>query len=313
MQIWMAISTPRFGSMPDLDELRHNMQNFDVEIFRFTDNSRIMSKHVNILHFGTDLDEVRSEIDRIVSFMTEKGFEHTRDKNPVSLNDADMIIMGSDAARFESANDVAEVIIFGRNGLMPYWDVLWYGTDYTPKPVFMPTMSPLCSGRTFAMDEICLIHAHIRRRDDISAMYEIYAPIMILIEGCMDNMMGTWKERAEDKIKAFRRRVECDGRCGHDADLFFAAMAALRRIRNIGVHSFIGMPKDDINKKLEQFKTSTVEFERLAQKYNLKFELPAPISDALTDAHVIVKRQFCMARLALTWIVEYSNLSTKVS
>ena len=310
MQVRMATDTPIFGSGLDLGQLKYFMPDFDAEMLRFTGNSMTTSKHVNILHFGTDLDKVRHETDRIISFMTEKGFEHKRDKNPVSLNNADMIIMGSDADHSERANAVANAIILGRNGLMPYWDVLWYGTDYTPKQIVPSIMSPLCSGPTFATDGICLIHAHIRRYDDIP-MYDAFVSIMILIEGYMDKIMGTWERNANVQIEKFKERVQCDERCGNDADLFFAALDVVKYYRNFAVHSSVGMPNEGKN-QIEKLKDLPVTFEELARTYDRPFKLSESPSDTWIDTSTFVKRQFCIARMALVWIAEYS-ISTKTT
>ena len=309
MQIRMAADTPIFGSGLDLDQLKQLVPDFDAEMFRFTGNSMTTSKHLNILHFGTDLDKVRHETDRIISFMTEKGFEHKRDKNPASLNDADMIIMGSDADHSKGADAVANAIMLGRNGLMPYWDVLWYGTDYTPKQIVTSIMSPLCSGPAFATDGLCLIHAHIRRYDDIP-MYDAFVSIMILIEGYMDKIMGTWERSANEQIKKFKKRVKCDEHSGNDADLFFAALDVVRHYRNFAVHSFVGMPNED-KKQIEKLTDLPVTFEELARTYDRPFKLPALLSNAPMDERTFVKRQFCISRMALVWIAKYSTISAK--
>ena len=309
----MVVDTPGFGYLPNFNEFNHYMENFATEMFRFTDNSRIRSKHVNILHFGTDLDGIRHETDRIVSFMTGNGFTSAHDPNPKSWSDADMIIIGSDAARHEAAYYVARINTFGWIGLVPYWDMLWYGTDYTPQLNMAPGAAPLCSGRVFSMDGICLVHAHIRRRDDTMALSGAYGSILTEIESHMDEMMGTWDRRTKDKIKAFRNKVTHDGRLGSDTELFFAAVDVLQKTRHIGMHPLGSMPKVDPDKKGKELESSTIEFDRLAKKYKRPFRPPRFVSNAQVNPHATTKWRFSIARMAVTWIVRYSLLSSKVS
>ena len=81
--------------------------------------------------------------------------------------EVDIVIVGSEAASREGVRYLIQRISSGFLGLALRWDVLWYGTDYTPQPDLPLTMAPLCSDRAFAMDGICLAHTHIRRRDDL--------------------------------------------------------------------------------------------------------------------------------------------------
>ena len=308
----MTADTPSFGYLPDLNEFNHYMGNFATEMFRFTDNSRIRSKHVNILHFGTDLDGVRHETDRIVSFMTENGFTSTHDPNPKPWSDADMIIIGNDAARHEAAYYVTRFNTLGWIGLVPYWDMLWYGTDYTPQLNLTPIRVPLCSDRAFSMDGICLAHAHIRRRDDTIALRGAYASILTEIESHMDEMMGTWDKRTKDKIRAFRNKITRDRRLGSDANLFFAAVDVLQKTRHIGMHPLGSIPKMNLDKKGKELESSTAEFDRLAKKYKQPFRPPQFVSNAQVDLHATTKWRFSIARMAVTWIVRYSLLPSKV-
>ena len=119
-------------------------------------------------------------------------------------------------------------------GLMLNWDVLWYGTDGTPRPDLPPSMQPLCSSNAFSTYGICLVHAHIRRRDDLPAWRGLFLTMLIAIEDHVDKMMDTWNERsAYNKICKFKDRVKSDACWGSDADLFFAAVDVMRITRNL--------------------------------------------------------------------------------
>ena len=160
----MAVNTPRFGPKLDPDEHRRHMSNFGVEAYRFTDRNKENARYVNMLHLGTDLDAARPEMDRIVRFMENEGYgdvEHEQNMHLLDLgsmivagSDTDMLVVGGDAARFKSAYYALRCASAGLFGLVTYWDVLWYGADYTPEPNLPRAITPLCSGREFSSDGI---------------------------------------------------------------------------------------------------------------------------------------------------------------
>ena len=135
----MADNTPEFGSLPDRDEFNRLMEDFNEETFWFTDDTRKRANHVNILHLSTDLDGVAHQTGQIVTFMTENGFAHMPATDTKSWSDVDMIMLGSDAARKEAAYNILWYNSFGLSGLVPYWDMLWYGTDYIPQFELTPS------------------------------------------------------------------------------------------------------------------------------------------------------------------------------
>ena len=128
----------------------------------------------------------------------------------------------------------------------------------------------------------------------------------------MNKIMCTWKGMAGEKIKKFEERVKRDKRCGEEADLFFAAVEAMNQYRNFAVHSHISMSKDAIYTRKLRLVSPPTNFEILAQRYDRPFKLPALPFDAPMDERTFVKRQFCIAHMALAWIVEYSEISTKI-
>ena len=308
----MTTNTPVFGPQPDLDEFKHNMANFDVEMFRFTDISRIRARHVNVLHFGTDLATTKHEMDRVAQFMMLEGYrdmKHKQGSQP--WGDTDMLIVGSDESRSSAVKYVLWSASTGLFGLVLYWDALWYGTDYTPQSDLPVGVGPLCSGPKFSQDAICLAHAHIRRRDDIIALRGTHNSILVEIESRMDEMMKkdeTWNMRSKDKIKKFRKKLEGEGYSGPDVDLFFAAINVLRHSRNFSSHPLRSMPQKKLNQKVEQGERFAAEFDRLAKKHNRPFVPPTFASQAQADPHTVVRWESRIAHMAATWLDEYSKL-----
>ena len=206
----MTADTPRFGPKLDLDEHRSHIENFEVEMYSFADDRRERDRYVNVLHLGTDLGAARPGMDRIVRFMGKWGYVAER-KTGLDLSDdrgvllagidTDMFILGSDAARHASAHYVLWCVGVGWFGIIPYWDMLWYGMDYDPKPPpewtkqyhLGPSALPLFSGRKFALDAVCLAHSHIRRRYSRSAVTGEYIGVMRDIEGRINELVeGAW-------------------------------------------------------------------------------------------------------------------------
>ena len=259
---------------------------------------------------STDLDGARHEMDRIVQFMREKGFgvRHESGLDMRNGTGVDIVIVGSEVASREDAYYLIRHISLGFLGLALWWDVLWYGTDYTPQPDLPLTIKPSCSNHAFSMDGICLAHAHIRRRDDVAALRGAYLTMQIEIEGHIDTILGTWRMRPTDKIKEFKSKVKIDGRWGPGAELFFAAMDVIRNSRNTGSHSLHGMPKEELKKRVKQMAHSKAEFGRLSKKHKRPFGPLMFSSHGQEDLHTVTKWEISIAQMAIEWVAEYSKL-----
>lgn len=316
----MVVGTPRFGPKLDPDEHMSHMANFEAEMYEFADDRRERDRYVNMLHLGTDLGTARPEMDRIVRSMGKWGYgvEH---KTGVGLSnsgemllagiDTDMLILGSDTTRYASARYMLWCVSVGWFGIVPYWDVLLYGTDYTPNWL-EPRVGlnpPMCSNRKFALDGACLAHAHIRRRHDRSALSGAYIEMMREIEGRINGLVKeAWKIRTTyERFEAFKTKVADDGHRGLDINLFFAALDVLRHSRNVGAHLVRGLPQEVIEKKQEQRNESFAKFDMLAKGYGRPLWPPTTSSKA--DSHFADKWESSLAHMAVAWLEEYSGLS----
>lgn len=313
----MTTDAPKFGSIPDWGEFAHPMAGFRIEMFRCTDRNRVRSRYVNILHVSTDLDGMRYETNRIAQFLKDVGFDikHELDLELRNVRGVDVVIVGSESARFEDAAYLIRRIPSVFLGLMLNWDVLWYGTDGAPRPVLPLNMRPLCSSNAFSTYGICLVHAHIRRRDDLSAWRGLFLTMLLAIEHYADRMMGTWNERsAYKKMCKFKDRVKSDGRWGSDAELFFAAVDTIRKTRNTGSHSLSNVPKEKLKKKGDGMDELLAEFDKLAVKHGCPFRPPLFVPPAgLEHTHALLKRLTSLGQVAVVWITEYSKLPIRAS
>ena len=313
----MTTDAPKFGSIPDWGEFAHSMAGFRIEMFRCTDNNRVRSRYVNILHVSTDLDGTRYETNRIAQFLKEMGFGIRHEQGLELRNDidVDVVIVGSESARFEDAAYLIRRIHSVFLGLMLNWDVLWYGTNGTPRPVLPLNMRPLCSSNAFSTYGICLVHAHIRRRDDLPVWRGLFLTMLIAIEDYADRMIGTWNERsAYKKIYKFKDRVKSDGRWGSDAEMFFAAVDVMRIARNLGSHSLSNVPKEKLKKKGDGMDELLVEFDELAVKHSCPFRPPGFVTPMSPEhTHALLKWLTSISQVAVAWIAEYSKLPTRAS
>ena len=293
------------------------MAGFHIEMFRCTDSNGVRSRYVNILHVSTDLDGTCYETDRIAQFLKEMGFDirHEQGLEPRNGIGVDVVIVGSETARFDDAAYLIRRIPVGFLGLVLNWDVLWYGTDGTPRHDLPPNMQPLCSSNAFSTDGICLVHAHIRRRDDLPAWRGLFLTTLIAIEDYVDKMMGTWNEHsAYKKICKFKDRVKSDGRWGSDAELFFAAVDVIRITRNMGSHPLSNLPEEKLKKEEDEMSRLLAEFDELAVKHGCPFRLPRFVTLMSPEhTHALLKWLTSLSQVAVVWIAEYSKLSTRVS
>ena len=307
----MTIDIPKFGSPSDLDESSLHLPGFFIEMFRCTNSNGGSSKYVNILHVSTDLKCALSEIDRIVQFMKEKGFDvsHEQSLNMENGMNVDIVIVGSEAARFEDAYYIIRRMSLGFLGIVPYWDVLWYGIDDIPPYLPMATQL-LRSNHMFSMDGICLIHAHIRRRDDVTGWNSLYLAMAVTIENYIDKMMDTWNVRnAYEKISKFEVKVKSDGRGGPDAELFFAAADVIRSTRNLGAHALVNMPAEKLKEKVEKMNKLIAKFDELAERYGCPFRPPKFISPIPVEyTHMQLKWLTSLTQISVAWIAEYAEL-----
>lgn len=302
----MTIEIPTFGSPPDWDDSHRYTKKLNVEMLRCSDRSGRFGP-VNVLHTNTDLESVRSETDRIISLMDEMRFDVRREPRPKinSINDIDVVIVGSKRAHADKARYLIKRMSQGFLRLVPEWDGLWYGTDYTPNP--LPNIRPLCAGSTFALEAVSLIHAHIRRREDSMAWRGSYVSMLVDIEDSIDDIMNTGGKVAAEKICAFENRVRRDGCWGDESDLFFAAVAVIRDARNMASHTQTHRSQKKRKSQEATLKNMINDFNTRADKYSRSYLKSEYDESAPDHDYKRLKWINSLAQVAVDWVSEYAQ------
>ena len=310
----VTIDPPVFSSAPDWDQVHHE-RDLHIEMFRFTYKREDPIKSVNVLHISTDLESARGTMDRLVSLMSEMGFNSQYEDGldvAKALDGTDVTIVGCDKSHHDDVRYfIQERIARGFLQIEPESDVLWYGTDYFPQP---PSgMDILCSEQNFSVESVCMIHAHSRRRDNIEMWRGSCVSMMIRIENIIDEILNTWNKDTWTKIHRFENKVREDGRWGPDADLFFAALAVIHDARNMAAHSNDHTPSTKQQKKKIISKHLTDNFNSLADMHKrcyLKFkhDTSAPNID-----YRRLKWMKGLAQIAVVWITKYRQICAQHS
>ena len=304
---------PRFGPKLDMDShVKHTGAFKTVKMYRFVDECRERARCVNVLHASTV--ESDKGMEYVVERMKVWGYAlkindvkkdmSDRDGMLQACYDADMLIVGSSKKKTKSgaARYVLNLVRGGWFGIMPQWDVLWYGlNEYVPEggPEMFGS-GPVCSGCDFAADAVSMLHAHIRRRDDEAAM-----------RGCMDLLWGevmgsvavlyrTVSESGRGIVEAFRKELTAEGINGEhpDVKMLFIALKILENGHRSGLSTALMVP-DDVVEELQLLGGA----EELRKGHRLP--LDPPNDPYPTDSHSIEKWAYCMAHTVLQWTKEY--------
>lgn len=299
--------TLKFDRMTDWDKLISHAPNFTIQLFRCID-SKNESMPVNILHASTNLIKIHNEIDTIIQFMKDNKYNIEEIQSPdVKNTTIDVAIMGDDAAFFNNNYLFVMSTLWEDLGLVPNWDILWYGIDYAPRPKLPIITRPICSGPKFSQDGIVLVKSHINRRHDYYARIGLLSMTQAQIEHMIKEITKKDIWRYSTMIKKLKKKIKKDQRWGVDAELFFAAMDIINHIRNEWVHIQFYMSLDNIRDKEREFSSLLCKFDDLAIKNNRSVGLPSPLPSKLDEEiYVVYKHIVKLAYTTLMWITRYS-------
>lgn len=259
---------------------------------------------VDIVHFSSNLKTAKREMDKVVSFLTERGLDPKLEKNPLMWTDADIFIIGSDQANAERAGHLISYVPRVL-GIDRHWDVLAYSTEGMISSKAPIIDRPLCAGPKFSIDAICMIHAHLRRRIDVGTWRSRIILIQLRIELCIDGVLGKSKQSFANKVENFKSRIRDDGMLGPDAELFFAAVDILRDTRNLVAHLYNSSQKKQENDAAESIKKYDC-FRELLDYYE-RYDICLP-SISLSDSEPrSLKYHTKIANLAYDWAAAYSH------
>ena len=304
----MNFNIPQFLPIVDPNEHDNHMTNFDVEMLQCTNSDRIRSRYVNILHFSTDLDGGRHEMDRIAQFMKDEGYDVRHQTDPQLWRDADVIIVGSATAQLKDVEYIIHTSL--KQGLMLHWDVLHYGMDYDPRSVLPFGTQVLYSNNIFSTYGICLVVAHIIRRGDHMTLIGLHTSMLTEIENYINIILGTAESYSADKIKRFKDKINAYGHWGPDAELFFAAVNMIRSGRNIASHPQANAPTK-LNKRIITWSRRITAFYNLAKKYNRLIRSPPLNQHIEVNIHLFFKWEIVIARATIAWVSDYKDMTLK--
>ena len=308
------MDVPRFGPRFNMDShMRHMEKLKTVKMYRFVDNCRERARCMNVLYVGTE--EPDEGIDRVVKQMSVWGYTHKVNdvkKDSVDMSDtdgmfqacydADVLIVGSSKKKELTARHVLSLVRAGWFGIMPQWDVLWYGlNDYVPEGgPDMFEMGPVCTGSDFAVEAISLLHAHVRRRDDWAARQGCMRLLWGEMVGGLARLSGTVSRPGSDVVKAFKEKLTSDGMGDElDAKMLFTALEMLENGYRYGI-SKAWMAPDTVLRELPLLGGGPKKLRKGHRRPLNPPNDPYPI-----DSHSIEKWAYCMAHTTLLWMKEY--------
>ena len=224
-------------------------------------------QEVRILHASTDLDGAGLETAKILKYMNQCGFvvDPPRYRGREFHREwirADMLLLGCYSRRADCAYDAMLEMERGLHGMVRGWDVLWYFADDKVywKEIERMGGSGVCSSSEFSSDGISMVHAHLRRRYDITSRRGLYVTLERLVGDGIDRLVAANPiyDTLGSKISRFTKKIEGNWNVvgNRDWDLFVATVNFLLKARNYSSHPF---ESSSFNKRMDSWK----EFRRL--------------------------------------------------
>ena len=307
------MDVPRFGPRLMDSHGKHMAKLKTVKLHRFVDKHRERARCVNALYVSTG--EPDGGIDRVVEQMSVWGYTHKVNdikKDSVDMSDpdgmsqacydADVLIVGSSKKKELTARHVLSLVRAGWFGIMPQWDVLWYGlNDYVPEGgPDMFELGPVCTGSDFAMDAISMLHAHIRRRDDWAARQGCMRLLRGEVVGGLVRLSRDVSRPGSDVVKAFKKKLTSDGIDGElDTKMLFTALEMLENGFKYGISKASMAP----NAVLEKLHILGGGPKKLRSEH--RRPLDPPNDPYPTDSHSVEKWAQWMVHTVLLWMRMY--------
>ena len=300
----MVSKLPKFRPKVDTNISYQHMADFGVEIFQYTNENKIRSRHVNVFHVSTDLNNGKQEINKISQFLKYEGYDVKYQQHPKSWHDVDVLIIGSDKAHLDNVDYIIRTVL--KMGIMPHWDVLCYGIGYDPSSVLPFEDQVLYSSSSFSTHGIYITFAHVRRRDDSITLMGLQAHMMRAIEKDMDDILQTGAKHFDEKKKLLRDKIKNDGNWNSDAEIFFAVINVLQKIRNMAIHL---SDSAEHRRNIEIWTQHLVYFCNTAEKHGYKVTSDFTGSFTKADIHKHFKWQISIGRAAIEWLDSYKDVT----
>lgn len=242
---WLRVDDlPEFGELPTNEDYERVLGGLDVETLRC---KRVASGDapdvVNILHASSDIDLAEAEITRIVDSMKSWGFMVERKRRLDRWPETDVLILGMNESSIPHVNESLGILARGA-GLLVGWSVLLYGIGCMPTLKSDLYGKPLLTGKNFGSDVVCMLHAHIRLRNDLQFWIGYLASMTDVIEYSITHLIKASRrtkslndnDSLSCKIDILASMLRKAGVRNQDVELFSCAAHLIRVVRNEFVH-----------------------------------------------------------------------------
>ena len=270
---WLRAGTlPAFGQPPTVEECTMVFGDLEVETLRCMRTTPDGTPEaVNILHASPDIGRVDAEIVCIADFMKARGFTVER---KIWFNDwvnTDVLIFGLDESHMSRVDGALGILIRGA-GLVRGWNVLLYGLDGRPQLKPDPFENPLLTDQNFGFDAICMLHAHMRLRNNTQFWTGYLVYMVDLVEyGITLLIKASSHQKPTNGIRGLSRKIDVlageFGKAGlgeSDIELFTHAAHLMREVRNAYVHCMAGKPP---KQRIRKLKSHMVEFYSVTERH----------------------------------------------
>ena len=267
---WLYVDrVPAFGDPPTAEDYERLLAGFDVVYtLRCTRPAPDGTPDiVNILHvspveqYGYDRFVCESEIVEIEKFMVSRGFKIEKIDGPSGWGSADVLILGTDKNHMHDMVERLKTLVRGA-GLVQGWNVLVYGLDGKPTLDVGQYGRPLLTNQNFGHDGVCMMHAHLRLRDDDTFWIGHVAYMSDLIDSWIADIVKASPHKKavdgynmSDKIDVLAGLFSDAELSEQDVGLFSHAAHLVRIVRNEHVHFAANMERsnDKVGPALEEF------------------------------------------------------------
>ena len=200
--------------------------------------------------------------------MRSHGFSITRKDGPSKWLSTDIIILGTTNHKTRTKK---QLDFLTRNiGLFQDWNVMLYSVDDNTQ--FMTVLEPILFTSNVAFDGICMLHAHMRLRNNLNFLIGWFVHMADKIEGNITDIVSLSPRinelsKPREKICEFIKTIRDSGAKKADIDLFRCASHIIFDTRNISAHLLTGSDsKLKENAKILQGRCE--EFFALANNYD---------------------------------------------
>ena len=221
---------------------------------------------------------------------------------------ADVLLLGCESRHMTRVIDAMKEMECGLHGVLREWDVLWYFMDdRVPRKAYLHMDgSGLCVTDRFSQEAIHMIHAHLRRRHDLTAQRGLFATSEQWIADGID-LIITPKPEWDTTDKKISRFEKCIGTGDRDRDLFFVVADFLIGMRNRSAHPNVSSSFDSRMSNYQDLKKKGHQY-GFDIHWASRHGCPSRQEGEPThqDRHGVRRGVVALARIARAWLNDYA-------